>query len=68
MLLGIWSEAATGPERYLGVDGKVYYSEELEVVQAYVAYPIELREPPRHLPHPGRRLVDRHFPRSAGHS
>ena len=31
MLLGIWSEAATGPERYLGVDGMVYYSEALEV-------------------------------------
>ena len=39
VLLGIWSEAATGPERYLGVDGKVYYSEALEVVQAYVACP-----------------------------
>ena len=31
VLLSIWSEAATGPERYLGVDGKVYYSEALEV-------------------------------------
>jgi beta-glucosidase len=31
VLLSIWSEAATRPERYLGVDGKVYYSEELEV-------------------------------------